>query len=138
MIEIERVVLRPMRLEGAHALLAVFSDPKIMAPFGVITFDPGDMVGWVRRNLAHQVRFGYGLFTIVRKQDGLPIGDCGLEHLDDDTAETEIGYDLRSDHWGRGLATEATAVCDHAFGDLGIARLICLIRHGSDPSRRNG
>jgi RimJ/RimL family protein N-acetyltransferase len=41
----------------------------------------------------------------------------------------EIGYDFRSDYWGQGLATEAAAaVRDFALDELGLPRVISLIR----------
>jgi RimJ/RimL family protein N-acetyltransferase len=66
------------------------------------------------------------------------IGDCGIirqqvegEHL------YEIGYHLRRDFWGRGLATEAAIACrDWAFAHLKTERLISLIRPENLPSRR--
>jgi ribosomal-protein-alanine N-acetyltransferase len=138
MIETTRLLLRPMRAEDVDDLLRVFADPKVMASFGGVLFDRDDMARWVGRNLEHQARYGYGLFSVVHKADGLLIGDCGLERLDAGGApETELGYDLRSDHWGRGLATEAAAaVRDHAFYKLNLPRLISLIRHGNAASRR--
>ena len=55
----------------------------------------------------------------------------------DGTAEVELGYDFRSDYWGRGLATEAaSAVRDFAFTQLGLSRLISLIRPENVASRR--
>ena len=137
MIETARLVLRPMRREDVDGLLAIFADPKVMASFGVGVFDRHDMERWVRRNLDHQERYGYGLFSVVLKANGLVVGDCGLEHLTEDSREAELGYDLRSDHWNRGLATEAAAaVRDHAFRVLALPRLISLIRHGNGASRR--
>ncbi len=51
--------------------------------------------------------------------------------------QRELGYDLRSDYWGRGLATEAAcAVRDLAFADLQLKRLVSLIRVGNLASRR--
>ena len=138
MIETPRLLLRPMRAEDTDALLNVFADPKVMDSFGVAPFDRPQMDRWVQRNLDHQAEHGYGLFSIIHKADGLLIGDCGLERMELDGApETELGYDLRSDYWNRGLATEAAAaVRDHAFGALGLPRLISLIRHGNGASRR--
>ncbi len=131
------LLLRPMTLADTEALLAVFADPNVTDAFGVAPFDQPQMEQWVQRNLDHQTRYGYGLFMIEHKRDHLVIGDCGLEHLADNTAEAELGYDLRSDYWGRGLATEAaTAVRDYAFRQLGLARLISLIRQGNERSRR--
>jgi RimJ/RimL family protein N-acetyltransferase len=49
----------------------------------------------------------------------------------------ELGYDLRSDHWGQGLATEAAAaVRDYAFDSLQLPRLVSLIRRSNRASQR--
>src|SRR5438874_273161 len=135
-LETDRLILRPMRAEDSHALLKVFGDPRVMESFGASVFDFEQMEKWVQRNLDHQETYGYGLFTILEKETGLIIGDCGLEHMEiDGESETELGYDLRSDYWNRGLATEAaTAVRDFAFNSLQIPRLISLIRLGNTAS----
>lgn len=75
---------------------------------------------------------------MLQKDDGLLIGDCRLERMEvDGEAEVELGYDMRSDFWNRGLATEvASAVRDYAFDRLRLPRLISLIRQGNLPSRR--
>ena len=123
-----------MRAEDREGLLGVFGDPRVMASFGVPPFAAAEMDRWIERNLEHQRTYGYGLFTVILRADGAVIGDCGLEHID---LGRELGYDLRSAHWGRGLATEAaTAVRDFAFGVLGLSRLVSLIRVGNDASRR--
>jgi ribosomal-protein-alanine N-acetyltransferase len=133
-IETERLRLRPMVRDDRDDLLAVFSDPLVMAAFGAPPFGPAEMDRWVARNLQHQADHGYGLFTVLLKETSAVIGDCGLERMD---VGDELGYDLRSDHWNRGLATEAAiAVRDHAFGTLGLPRLVSLIRVGNQASRR--
>ncbi len=138
MIATRRLLLRPMRPEDVDDLLPIFADPKVMASFGGILFDHGQMEQWVGRNLEHQEQHGYGLFSVIHKTDQRLIGDCGLEHLEaDGTREAELGYDLRSDYWNQGLATEAAAaVRDHAFRVLRLPRLISLIRTGNVASRR--
>lgn len=51
--------------------------------------------------------------------------------------EVELGWHVKRSHWGRGIAPEAAAACrDHAFGALGLERLISLIRPENIPSRR--
>lgn len=138
MFETARLLLRPMLAEDADDLLRVFTDPAVMAAFGGGRSDRAQMERWVRRNLDHQDRCGYGLFSVILKADDALIGDCGLERMDvEGVAEVELGYDLRSDFWGRGLATEAaSAVRDYAFAQLRLPRLISLIRHGNLRSRR--
>lgn len=137
-LETPRLSLRPMRWEDVDHLLRVFSDPKVMACFGVPPFDRAQMERWVRRNLDHQARHGFGLFSVILKATGELIGDCGLEVMEvEGERVAELGYDLRSDHWNLGYATEAaTAVRDYAFGTLGLPRLISLIRVGNLASRR--
>lgn len=138
MIETPRLFLRPMRAADAPALLHIFADPAVMASFGVGPFDRPRMDRWVAENLAHQERHGYGLYAVYERTGGLLIGDCGLTRMElDEATEVELGYDFRSDRWGRGLATEAaSAVRDHAFGHLGLTRLISLIRQGNRASQR--
>lgn len=136
-IETPRLVLRPMREDDLAGLLTVFGDPRVMAAFGVAPFEEPQMRAWIERNLAHQARHGYGLYTVILKRSGDVIGDCGLEHMGDDLRVAELGYDFRTDYWGQGLATEAAAaVRDHALSDLGLIRLFSLIRQGNHASRR--
>jgi ribosomal-protein-alanine N-acetyltransferase len=136
-IETDRLYLRPMRAEDLPGLLTVFSDPSVMEAFNAQPFDESRMRSWIERNLAHQRRYGYGLSTVVLKATDEIIGDCGLEHMTEAPCEAELGYDLRSDVWGQGLATEAAcAVRDHARTALGLARLFSLIRVGNQASRR--
>lgn len=137
-LETERLLLRPMRAEDVDELLAVFADPLVMAAFDGILFDRAQMTGWVQRNLEHQKQYGYGLFSIVYKANDSVIGDCGLENTEvKGIPETELGYDLRSDYWNQGLATEAAlAVRNYAFQGLKLPRLISLIRQGNRRSQR--
>ncbi len=127
-----------MHADDADALLHIFSDPLVMAAFDSEPFDQQQMARWVARNLAHQARYGYGLFAVLLKSNQLLVGDCGLTHMTvAGRGEVELGYDFRRDFWGQGLATEAAmAVRDYAFQVLGLARLISLIRQGNLASRR--
>ncbi|MEZ4770169.1 MAG: GNAT family N-acetyltransferase [Caldilineales bacterium] len=137
-IETARLLLRPMEESDLDALLGIFGDPMVMAAFDSPPFSRGQMQGWLQRNLDHQAQHGYGLFSVILKASGQLIGDCGLEIMEVEGAQVaELGYDFRSDHWNRGLATEAaTAVRDFAFGVLGLPQLISLIRAGNGASQR--
>ena len=137
-IETPRLWLRTMQADDFDALLEVFTDPKVMASFGGELFTPAQMQAWLNRNLEHQAEFGYGLFSVIRKADGLLIGDCGLEQMViEGHPAAELGYDLRSDVWNQGFATEAAcAVRDYAFTVLLLPQLISLIRMGNLASKR--
>src|SRR5258708_31025268 len=138
MIETPRLLLRPMQPLDVDALLHIFADPKVMASFGEPPFDRPQMERWVQRNIDHQIQFGYGLFSVILKSDGVLIGNCGLERQAvGGVLEAELGYDFRSEYWNQGFATEAAiAVRDYAFNNLELLRLISLIRGGNDASRR--
>lgn len=137
-IETQRLLLRPMRITDIDAMLRIFTDPLVMASFGIPPFERHEMKQWVQRNLSHQNEYGYGLFAVILKHNKSLIGDCGLEHrVINGESVTELGYDFLSDYWHKGLATEAAkAVRDYAFIELRLPRLVSLIRIGNDASRR--
>lgn len=135
-LETKQLVLRPMLGSDFDALHLIFTDPRVMAAFDHPPFTRDQMQRWLQRNLDHQHKFGYGLFSVVLKETGELIGDCGLEQMEDMGA-AELGYDLRSDHWNHGYATEAAmAVRDYAFDVLQLPQLISLIRVGNIASKR--
>lgn len=64
------------------------------------------------------------------------IGFCGVQPLLD-SAETEIGWWLAKDCWGRGLASEAArAALDDAFTRSGLQRVVALAMPDHRASRR--
>ena len=134
----KRLVLRPMTAEDAPQMLGLFGDPGFMAAFDSQPFGERQVEHWVARNLTHQSQHGYGLWTVELRESGEMIGDCGLQHMQiDGIPEVELGYDLRRDHWGQGLATEAArAVMRHAYDALGIQRLVSLVRTSNTASAR--
>ena len=135
-LETKRLVLRPMLASDFDALYRIFTDAAVMASFGGDLFSREQMAGWLKRNLDHQAEFGYGLFSVLRRETGELIGDCGLEVMEDMGA-AELGYDFRSDVWNQGFATEAAlAVRAYAFDVLQLPQLISLIRVGNGASRR--
>jgi len=137
-LETPRLTLRMMEPADFDALLEIFSDPKVMASFNSSPFDRKQMQSWLQRNLDHQKKHGYGLFSVILKSNHVLIGNCGLELMEvDGERSAELGYDFRSDHWNQGYATEAAeAVRDFAFQVLSLPSLISLIRTGNRASRR--
>jgi RimJ/RimL family protein N-acetyltransferase len=134
-LETKRLILHPMLESDMEALHRIFTDPKVMAAFNHPLFTREQMESWLKRNLDHQDEFGYGLFSVILKETGELIGDCGLEQMED-MGGAELGYDFRSDFWNQGYATEAaTAVRDYAFDILQLPQLISLIRVGNLASK---
>lgn len=135
-LETKRLILRPMLATDIDDLHLIFTDLKVMAAFNHDPFTRAQMQRWLGRNLDHQDEFGYGLFSVILKETGTLIGDCGLEQMEDMGA-AELGYDFRSEFWNQGYATEAAqAVRDFAFEVLQLPQLISLIRVGNVASKR--
>jgi len=137
-LETKRLILRQMQFADFDDLMVIFTDPKVMAAFDSPPFDREQMSRWLQRNLDHQEEYGYGLFSVILKTNGLIIGDCGLEIMEvDGTRDAELGYDFRSDYWNQGFATEAaSAVRGYAFDVLKLPQLISLIRIRNTASQR--
>nr|WSY53948.1 GNAT family N-acetyltransferase [Streptomyces sp. NBC_00886] len=49
----------------------------------------------------------FGVFTLVRREDGRAVGSMGFHGAPDEEGRTEIGYDLAEGARGQGYATEA-------------------------------
>ncbi len=129
--------MRQMTQEDVAGLLTVFGDAEVMR-FYPAPFDLPRMQDWLAWNQRSYAQCGYGLWSVLLRATGELIGDCGLVNQDvDGLRETEIGYHIRRDLWGRGLATEAALACrDYGFQVLGCHRLVSLIHPENTASRR--
>jgi RimJ/RimL family protein N-acetyltransferase len=143
MIETERLFLRTPQLDDAPELLEAFGDPQAMRYIGDgSTTDLAGSEQAVRRWLDRWDAWGIGMFVVERLEDSRVLGRAGFLRWDPETweiggAETELGWGLAREHWGRGYATEAAlALRDWAFGQHGLTRLISLIQHGNERSAR--
>jgi RimJ/RimL family protein N-acetyltransferase len=136
-LETSRLVLRPFAEEDVDLLAELMANRDFMRfSLGPYTLEQTQTVldkilSWNRARLPSQ-------FAIIMRSNDTLIGYCGFFHQQvDETNEIEIGYRLHPDYWNQGLATEAaTAVRDHAFGDLKLPRVISLIHPDNVASRR--
>ena len=139
-IRTKRLNLRAMTEDDLDGMFRVFSDRNVLDAFNLSSFSREQMRKWVERNLAHQQKHGYGLFSVILRSSGELIGDCGLEHTDYEGRPcVELGYDLLSMYWNQGYATEAAgAVRDYAVQRLRISpsSLCSFIRRSNRASQR--
>jgi RimJ/RimL family protein N-acetyltransferase len=139
-IETKRLILRLMNENDIDDMLKIFTDKNVMKSFDLQSFSREQMKKWVERNLDHQNKYGYGLFSVILKSNQELIGDCGLEHTEFERKPcVEIGYDFLSKYWNQGYATEAAkAVKDYAIGKLNIdPKIMCsFIRKNNRASQR--
>ena len=136
-LETERLILRELCPQDVDALAKVLSDAETMRYYPA-PFDRAGVEEWIERNRQRYEKDGHSLWAMISKSSGELIGDCGLAVQAVDGEElVEIGYHVRRDLWGNGLAPEAARACrDFGFRKLGAERLISLIRPENLPSRR--
>ena len=70
-------------------------------------------------------KYGFGRFAVIHKADNQFIGFAGLKRLEE--GEVDLGYRLRREYWGQGIATEASRMSlEYGFGTLGLLRIIAM------------
>ncbi|MGZ4604365.1 MAG: GNAT family N-acetyltransferase [Kineosporiaceae bacterium] len=128
----ERLRLRRFGPGDAEAFAEVNADPLVARHLGdgrPIARDRSDEL--LAAIMRHWDEHGFGLWAADQRDDGRLLGFVGLAipaFLPAVLPAVEVGWRLRSDVWGRGLATEGgRAAVDHGFGPLGLERIISII-----------
>jgi RimJ/RimL family protein N-acetyltransferase len=135
-LETERLRLREMGVADLDFLAALLDDPEVMR-FYPKRYSRAEAQAWIERQLQRYAQHGHGLWLVLDKKSGEPVGQVGLALQEvDGTLEPEIGYMIHHPFWRRGLAAEAAlGVRRHAFEERGLERVISLIRPENEPSR---
>jgi RimJ/RimL family protein N-acetyltransferase len=107
-VETERLVLRPMVEEDLDALVELDGFAEVrdaIDPFR--EHIPDDRVQ--RREYERRFVGNAGFVGAADRASGRLLGWFQYELADDGSGELELGYRLRPDAWGQGLATEGAA-----------------------------
>jgi RimJ/RimL family protein N-acetyltransferase len=133
----ERLVFREMRVDDLDDMAGLLGDPDVMRYYPRPK-SRTEALAWITWNQALYEREGFGLWVIELRATGEFVGDCGLTPQKvDGVVDVEVGYRVRADLQGQGLASEAAAACrDHARDALDIKRLIAIIHPDNVPSQR--
>ncbi|WP_346026667.1 GNAT family N-acetyltransferase [Beduinella massiliensis] len=142
-LETERLLLREMTEADLPDLCEILQDPRVMTAYEG-PFPIEEVHSWLSRQQERYARDGFGLCAVVRKQDGLLVGQAGLTLQDTPQGrKVEIGYLFKYACWHQGYATEAAAgAMRYAFDVLGVQCICSIIRDTNEASqavaRRNG
>jgi RimJ/RimL family protein N-acetyltransferase len=133
----ERLRLRPYRLDDLDAFHAIVGEPETMRYYPE-PFSEDAARDWIERVLTRYDELGFGLLMIEDGVTGEVIGSCGPNvQTVDGVQEVELGWHVRRDRWGEGIAPEAAFACrDWSFANLGVDHLIALVRPVNTQSRR--
>ncbi|HEY4363922.1 MAG TPA: GNAT family N-acetyltransferase [Bryobacteraceae bacterium] len=136
-IETARVRLRGWVEEDLEPLVAMCADARVMEFFPSVASreDTEAMLGRIR---SHHARYGFGPWAM--EVEGEFAGALGLNWVRYETSFTpcvELGYRMRAEFWGRGLATEAgRAALRYGFETLGLEEIVAFTIPANQRSRR--
>lgn len=124
-LESARFMLRPLENDDAKAVFAIFSDPDVTRYWGFSTFEhPAQAAAFIRQThdgFASRRLLQWG---IVPTDSEDVIGTAALFDWHEDHGRAEIGYALRRDQWGKGVASEVLpVVLRFAFEEMKLNRV---------------
>lgn len=137
-LETERLLLRWFTPDDAPFILELLTDPgflRFIGDRGVRTLD--DARRYIdERFVASYTRNGFGLYAVVRKEDGAVVGMCGLVKRDG-LEDVDVGFALLPAYRTRGYAIEsAAAVVELGRSAFGLRRMVAIVNPENADSIR--
>lgn len=143
-LQTERLTLRPFSPDDADFVLDMYSRWEVQRYIGktpTVMVDRAEALAKIERWMAidHPV---HGIWQAQDTETSERLGTLLLKALPDSGTDgaisrnTEIGWHLHPDAWGRGIATEAaTTVLKHAFAG-GLPHVLAVTYPENLPSQR--
>ncbi|TQK03334.1 GNAT family N-acetyltransferase [Herbaspirillum sp. SJZ107] len=126
----ERLRFEPFDAVHLDGLQTMNRDPEVQRYLLGRPETPEETLASIGRVKARWAALGYSWWAFIERDSGELVGAGCIQHLGHDPANPhEIGWRLRRDRWGMGLASEAAReLVRHGFEGLQ-APLLCAIRH---------
>lgn len=125
-IETERLLLRPIEMADLEDVVSMHAHPDVSRFMRHVDREwairriETDRLEWAQR--------GHGLVAIIHRDSGRFLGRAGLKYWKQ-FDETEVGWVLRREEWGKGYATEAGRACvEWGFANLPVPYLTAMVR----------
>ncbi len=137
-IETDRLILRRLSTDDAEFILELLNEPsflRFIGDKGVRTLE--DARNYILNGPVDMYnRLGFGLYLTELKEDGVPIGICGLIKRDS-LEDVDIGFAFLPKFWAKGYAYEAaSAVMAYGKNVLGFKRIVAITSPDNDASGR--
>ncbi|WP_413381866.1 GNAT family N-acetyltransferase [Alkalihalobacillus sp. 1P02AB] len=137
-LETERLILREVVESDAKDLLSYLSREEVVKHMGLTPFktidDALEEIGWYQSILEKKSGMRWG---ITLKEEGKVIGSCGFLNRSQKHFRAEVGFELSSNYWRKGLAGEALGqVVQYGFEQLELERIEALIEPANLASQR--
>jgi RimJ/RimL family protein N-acetyltransferase len=126
--ETERLFLKPFEVTDAAFLVRLLNSPKWLQYIGdrnVHTEE--DAANYIQEKMITQLnRLGYGNNLVIRKEDNVPMGACGLYERPG-LPMVDVGFAFLEEYEGKGYGYEAASrLLQAAKEDFGLAK-VCAI-----------
>ncbi len=135
-IETQRLALRHLKAGDAPFILELLNEDGFLEFIG----DKGvrslaDARQYIAKGPVDSYRrYGFGLYLTSLREDGTPIGICGLVKRDA-LPDVDLGFAFLARYWLRGYASEAAAaVLAHGRKVLGLKRIVAITALGNRGS----
>jgi RimJ/RimL family protein N-acetyltransferase len=131
-----RLGFRCWKEDDLPLAMELWGDPEVGAWVGG-PFSPEAVQERLAREIAGMRVHGFQYWPIFLIESGRHAGCAGLQIYDEAEKVYELGYHLRRDAWGQGLAKEAAqAVIEYGFQELGAESLFAGHHPMNEKSRR--
>ena len=133
--ETDRLHLRTWEKADFLAFAERCNTPAVMRWLGGVQDEPSYTAAFDRID-SYQRDFGHTFWIVERKADGDLLGFCGLKRVNSEGAlnpgDMEVGWRLREEAWGQGIAKEAAiASLDLAFGRFAAPHVVAFTVAGN-------
>jgi len=142
-LETKRLILREMTQSDFPLLCKHLQDAEVMYAYEH-AFSDTEVQEGINKQLQSYEQHGFGVWSVILKENGELIGHCGLSMQPcEDREVLEIGYIFQKKYWHKGYATEAAIACrEYAFNELDVDEVFSLIRDtniaSQNVAKRNG
>jgi ribosomal-protein-alanine N-acetyltransferase len=118
--------------------MRLFTDETVMryVDKGVLSREAAGAL-WQRLTQGFYPRGIATIWAVLAKEDSRFIGHASIRPRPENKFETEIGYILAQDEWGKGYATEIAAkLIEIGFNELDLGAVYATVDTGNDRSIR--
>jgi [ribosomal protein S5]-alanine N-acetyltransferase len=133
----QRLEFIEIREQHKEDLFRIFGDKLVVEYYNLQAFDnPEDsmkLIDWFTKRRTENLGIRWG---IVEKNSKEIIGTIGFNNFAENH-RASIGYDLRSDRWGKGIMQEALeTIIDFGFDKLKVNRIEAEVMAGNSRSEK--
>lgn len=138
-LQTSRLELRTWSRDDLALAQELWGDPTVMSYIDVRGgLTPKQVEAKLEAEIDCLSKHGIQYWPMFERATGEFVGVSGLKPwVHSDREGPEMGFHLRPSHWGKGIASEiGRGVIDHAFGPLGLKRIMAGHHPGNLGSRK--